>query len=104
GAGPIGCWRAVMARGRGAGAVFLSDVSRQRLDLALAAVGGFVDDAWVATDDNGPAEVLERTNGAGAARISGAPPPQSRPSRRPGRWGPSGPGSSTSPGCPSTTR
>src|SRR4029453_8558873 len=74
GAGPIGCWRAVMARGRGAGAVFLSDVSRQRLDLALAAVGGFVDDARVATDDNRPAEVLERTNGAGADRISVAAP------------------------------
>jgi L-iditol 2-dehydrogenase len=74
GAGPIGCWQAVMARDRGAGAVFLSDVSRQRLDLALAAVGGFVDDAWVATDDNGPAEVLERTDGAGADRISVAAP------------------------------
>jgi L-iditol 2-dehydrogenase len=74
GAGPIGCWQAVMARDRGAGAVFLSDVSRQRLDLALAAVGGFVDDAWVAGTDNGPAEVLERTGGAGADRISVAAP------------------------------
>ena len=32
------------------------------------------------------------------------PPPPSRPSRRPWRWRPSGPGSSTSPACPSTTR
>jgi L-iditol 2-dehydrogenase len=74
GAGPIGCWQAVMARDRGAGAVFLSDVSRQRLDLALAAVGGFVDDAFLAGEDNGPAEVLEWTSGAGADRISVAAP------------------------------
>jgi L-iditol 2-dehydrogenase len=74
GAGPIGCWQAVMARDRGAGAVYLSDVSRQRLDLALAAVGGFVDDAWLAGDDNGLAEVLEHTGGAGADRISVAAP------------------------------
>jgi L-iditol 2-dehydrogenase len=74
GAGPIGCWQAVMARDRGAGAVFLSDVSRQRLDLALAAVGGFVDDAFLAGEDNGPAEVLEWTGGAGADRISVAAP------------------------------
>jgi L-iditol 2-dehydrogenase len=74
GAGPIGCWQAVMARDRGAGAVYLSDVSRQRLDLALGAVGGFVDDAWVAGEDNGLAEVLERTGGVGADRISVAAP------------------------------
>jgi L-iditol 2-dehydrogenase len=74
GAGPIGCWQAVMARDRGAGTVFLSDVSRQRLDLALGAVGGFVDDAWVAGTDNGLAEVLERTGGTGADRISVAAP------------------------------
>jgi L-iditol 2-dehydrogenase len=83
--------------------VFLSDVNRQRLDLALAAVGGFVDDAWVAGDDNGLAEVLERTGGPGPTG-SAWPPPPSRPSRRPWRWRPSGPGSSTSPACPSTTR
>jgi L-iditol 2-dehydrogenase len=74
GAGPIGCWQAVMARDRGAGRVFLSDVNRQRLDLALAAVGGFVDDAWVAEEDNGLAELLERTGGTGAERISVAAP------------------------------
>jgi L-iditol 2-dehydrogenase len=74
GAGPIGCWQAVMARDRGAGRVFLSDVSGSRLDLALAAVGGFVDDAWVAGDDNGLGGLLERTGGAGAERISVAAP------------------------------
>jgi L-iditol 2-dehydrogenase len=74
GAGPIGCWQAVMARDRGAGKVFLSDVNRGRLDLALSAVGGFVDDAWVAEEDGGAAALLERTNGVGAERISVAAP------------------------------
>jgi L-iditol 2-dehydrogenase len=74
GAGPIGCWQAVMARDRGAGRVFLSDVSGPRLDLALAAVGGFVDDAWVAGEDNGLGDLLARTGGAGAERISVAAP------------------------------
>ena len=74
GAGPIGCWQAVMARDRGAGRVFLCDVNRQRLELALEAVGGFVDDAWVAGEDNGLAGLLDRTGGAGAERISVAAP------------------------------
>jgi L-iditol 2-dehydrogenase len=74
GAGPIGCWQAVMARDRGAGRVFLSDVNRVRLDLALSAVGAFVDDAWVAEDDGGAAALLERTGGVGAERISVAAP------------------------------
>ncbi len=74
GAGPIGCWQAVMARDRGAKQVFLSDVNRQRLDLALDAVGTFVDEAWVAGEDNGVADVLGRTNGSGAERISVAAP------------------------------
>jgi L-iditol 2-dehydrogenase len=74
GAGPIGCWQAVMARDRGASRVFLSDVNRQRLDLALSAVGGFVDDAFLAGDDNGLAALLERTAGLGAERISVAAP------------------------------
>jgi L-iditol 2-dehydrogenase len=74
GAGPIGCWQAVMARDRGAGRVLLCDVNRQRLDLACAAVGGFVDDAWTAGDDNGLAGLLERTGGKGAERISVAAP------------------------------
>ena len=74
GSGPIGCWQAVMARDRGAGKVFLCDVNRQRLDLALEAVGGFVDDAWEAGEDNGLAGLLERTGGGGADRISVAAP------------------------------
>jgi L-iditol 2-dehydrogenase len=74
GSGPIGCWQAVMARDRGAGRVFLCDVNRQRLDLALEAVGGFVDDAWEAGEDNGLAGLLERTGGGGAERISVAAP------------------------------
>jgi len=77
GAGPIGCWQAIMARDRGASKVFLSDVNRQRLDIALQAVGAFVDDAWVAGDDNGVAEVLERTAGKGPERISVAAPSKS---------------------------
>jgi L-iditol 2-dehydrogenase len=74
GAGPIGCWQAVMARDRGAKRVFLSDVNRQRLDLALGAVGPFIDEAWVAGEDNGVSDLLDRTNGAGAERISVAAP------------------------------
>ena len=80
GAGPIGCWQAVMARDRGAGRVFLCDVNRQRLDGALRAVGALVDDAWAVGADTGSgpgdgvAEVLSRTGGAGAERVSVAAP------------------------------
>jgi L-iditol 2-dehydrogenase len=74
GAGPIGCWQAVMARDCGAGKVFLSDVNRQRLDIALRAVGSFVDDAWVAGDDNGVAQALDHTEGKGPERIIVAAP------------------------------
>jgi L-iditol 2-dehydrogenase len=74
GAGPIGCWQAVMARDRGAGRVFLCDVNRQRLDIALRAVGPSVDDAWVVGEDGGVAEVMGRTGGAGAERVSVAAP------------------------------
>src|SRR5256712_7203451 len=74
GAGPIGCWQAIVARDRGASRVFLSDVNQQRLDGALGAVGSFVDDAWVAGEDNGVADVLERTAGKGPERISVAAP------------------------------
>jgi L-iditol 2-dehydrogenase len=77
GAGPIGCWQAVMARDRGASRVFLSDVNRQRLDIALGAVGSFVDDSWVAGDDNGVAQALEHTGGRGPERISVAAPAKS---------------------------
>ena len=74
GAGPIGCWQAVMARDRGAARVFLCDVNRQRLDIALRAVGPSVDDAWVVGEDGGVAEVMGRTGGAGAERVSVAAP------------------------------
>jgi L-iditol 2-dehydrogenase len=74
GAGPIGCWQAVMARDRGAGRVYVADVNAERLKVALDVVGHFVDDAWVAGDDNGVGEVMARTDGAGADRISVAAP------------------------------
>jgi L-iditol 2-dehydrogenase len=74
GTGPIGCWQAVMARDRGASKVYLSDVSAERLKIALDAVGHAVDDAWVAGEDNGVSEVLSRTDGAGAERVSVAAP------------------------------
>ncbi len=74
GAGPIGCWQSVMARDRGAGRVFLCDVNRHRLDVALQAVGRFVDDAWVVGEDNGVSDVMSRTGGAGAERVCVAAP------------------------------
>ncbi len=74
GTGPIGCWQAVMARDRGASRVYLTDVSGDRLKIALDAVGHVVDDSWVAGDDNGVEEVLSRTGGHGAERVSVAAP------------------------------
>jgi L-iditol 2-dehydrogenase len=74
GTGPIGCWQAVMSRDRGASRVYISDVNRERLDVAIDVVGPFVDDAWVAGDDNGVSEVMSRTGGAGADRVSVAAP------------------------------
>jgi L-iditol 2-dehydrogenase len=73
GAGPIGCWQTLLARDRGAAKVFLSDISRERLDLALGHVGRFVDEAWVA-GEGGVDEVLSRTGGAGAERVIVAAP------------------------------
>jgi L-iditol 2-dehydrogenase len=74
GTGPIGCWQAVMARDRGASRVYISDVSGERLKIALDAVGHVIDDSWVAGDDNGVQEVLSRTGGHGAERVSVAAP------------------------------
>src|SRR5207247_7615925 len=74
GAGPIGCWQTVMARDRGARKVFLADVNRERLDLALQVVGGFVDDAWIAGEEGGVAQAMESTDGTGPSRISVAAP------------------------------
>jgi L-iditol 2-dehydrogenase len=59
GTGPIGCWQAVMARDRGASRVYLTDVSGDRLKIALDAVGDVVD---------------SRTDGHGAERVSVAAP------------------------------
>src|SRR5262249_10276156 len=66
GAGPIGCWQAVMARDRGAGPVLLTDGNPQALELALRMVG--------AVGNNGVAEAPSRTGGAGAERVSVAAP------------------------------
>jgi L-iditol 2-dehydrogenase len=74
GAGPIGCWQSVLARDRGAGRVYLTEVSKERLEIALEAVGRFVDDAWVAGEDNGVEKLLSRTGGAGADRVIVAAP------------------------------
>jgi L-iditol 2-dehydrogenase len=63
-----------MSRDRGASRVYISDVNRERLAVALDVVGPFVDDAWVAGDDNGVSEVMSRTGGAGADRVSVAAP------------------------------
>ena len=63
-----------MARDRGASRVYLTDVSGDRLKIALDAVGHVVDDAWVAGDDNGVEDVLSRTGGHGAERVSVAAP------------------------------
>jgi L-iditol 2-dehydrogenase len=74
GAGPIGCWQAVMARDRGAAKVFLSDVNGKRLEVAAQAVGSFIDDMWVAGPDTSAEEALSRTSGDGPSRISVAAP------------------------------
>jgi len=74
GTGPIGCWQAVMARDRGASRVYMTDVSGERLKIALDAVGHVIDDSWVAGEDNGVADVLSRTGGQGAERVSVAAP------------------------------
>jgi L-iditol 2-dehydrogenase len=74
GAGPIGCWQTLLVRDSGAARVYLSDISRERLDRALEVVGTFVDDAWVAGEDNGVEEVMRRTDGVGAERVIVAAP------------------------------
>ncbi len=74
GTGPIGCWQAVMARDRGASRVYMTDVSADRLQLALDVVGHVIDDAWTAGEDNGVSELMSRTGGQGADRVSVAAP------------------------------
>jgi L-iditol 2-dehydrogenase len=75
GTGPIGCWQAVMCRDRGASTIYMTDVNKDRLDVALGVVGRFVDDAWVTgEDDDGVEQVMSRTDGRGADRVSVAAP------------------------------
>jgi L-iditol 2-dehydrogenase len=75
GTGPIGCWQAVMCRDRGASTIYMTDVNKDRLDVALGVVGRFVDDAWVTSeDDDGVEQVMSRTGGRGADRVSVAAP------------------------------
>ncbi|MGH2525607.1 MAG: zinc-binding dehydrogenase, partial [Actinomycetota bacterium] len=75
GTGPIGCWQAVMCRDRGASTIYMTDVNKDRLDVALGVVGRFVDDAWVTGgDDDGVQQVMSRTDGRGADRVSVAAP------------------------------
>ena len=74
GTGPIGCWQALMCRDRGASRIYMTDVKPDRLDAAMEVVGEFVDDAFVAGDDNGVEAVKSRTGGAGADRVSVAAP------------------------------
>ena len=75
GTGPIGCWQAVMCRDRGASTIYMTDVNRDRLDVALGVLGRFVDDAWVTgEDDDGVEQVMSRTDGRGADRVSVAAP------------------------------
>jgi L-iditol 2-dehydrogenase len=52
----------------------MTDVQQDRLDLAMSIVGSFVDEAFVAGEDNGVGEVLAKTGGAGADRVSVAAP------------------------------
>ena len=75
GTGPIGCWQAVMCRDRGASTIYMTDVNKDRLDVALGVVGRFVDDAWVTgEDDDGVDQVMSRTDGRGVDRVSVAAP------------------------------
>jgi L-iditol 2-dehydrogenase len=64
GAGPIGCLHVRLARARGAEAVYLVELSRQRLDMAAALIKP---DAAICSADADPIqEVLRLTDGRGA--------------------------------------
>ena len=64
GSGPIGCLHVRLARARGAAAVYLVELSRDRLDLAAGIVQP---DAAVCAQEQDPVEaVLELTGGRGA--------------------------------------
>lgn len=72
GAGPIGCLHVRLARARGAKRVFLVELSRERLDLAAAAVTP--DAAICGSETDAVAAVLEATQGRGADVIITAAP------------------------------
>ena len=75
GTGPIGCWQAVMCRDRGASRIYMTDIKKDRLEVALGVVGRFVDDAWVTgEEDHGVEQVMSRTDGRGAECVSVAAP------------------------------
>ena len=64
GSGPIGCLHVQVARSRGAGRVFLVELSRERLDMAAALVKP---DAAICAAEEDPIEaVLKLTGGRGA--------------------------------------
>jgi L-iditol 2-dehydrogenase len=69
GAGPIGCVQALMARGAGAGTIYLVEVSPGRAALAREVVGDLVDEVIEPGPSGGVDEVLERTDGAGSERV-----------------------------------
>lgn len=63
GSGPIGCLHVRLARARGAAAVYLVELSRERLDMAAAVVAP---DAAICAGEVDPVEaVLELTGGRG---------------------------------------
>lgn len=64
GSGPIGCLHVRLARARGAGRVFLVELSRERLDMASQLVKP--DEAICADEVDPVATVLELTEGRGA--------------------------------------
>jgi L-iditol 2-dehydrogenase len=69
GAGPIGCVQALMARGAGAGRIYLVEVSPGRAALARDVVGDVVDGVIEPGETGGVDEVLELTEGHGADRV-----------------------------------
>jgi L-iditol 2-dehydrogenase len=69
GAGPIGCVQALMARGAGAGRIYLVEVSRGRAELARKVVGDIVDEVVEPGASGGVEEILDLTGGAGADRV-----------------------------------
>ena len=64
GAGPIGCLHVRLARARGAGRVFLVDISRPRLDVSAALTAP--DAAICADGTDVTPQILELTGGRGA--------------------------------------